>query len=72
MMTDKMIDEALVELARTMKALQALRTMRKADRMALAYLHENVDSTRPMPEHAAANRATLDLTRKLAQLRRGD
>lgn len=68
MMTDKMIDEALVEVARTMKSLQALRAKRKS-------FDERTDQWLPREqskEHAYAMRATLDLTHKLAQLRRGD
>lgn len=69
MIQDKTIDETLVELARTMKALQALRAARRRSE-----LHQDLGG---MPwyygdqikEHAAAKRATLDLTRKLADLR---
>lgn len=71
MIQDKTIDETLVELARTMKALQALRAARKRSEQ-----HQDIggmpwfygDQTR---EHAAAKRASLDLTRKLADLRAG-
>lgn len=76
MITDKTLDEALVELLRTKRALEALREVRKKTSQGLA-------SARPEPwtryevdrectkEHAAAKRATLDLTRKLADLRAG-
>lgn len=65
MIQDKTIDETLVELARTMKALQALRAERKAIREERRY--------KPAGSaiHAAAKRASLDLTRKLADLRSG-
>ncbi|MBO5391372.1 MAG: hypothetical protein J6A65_06160 [Pseudomonas sp.] len=66
MISDKTLDEALVELLRTKKALEALRAKRKADA-------EHSDQWRAFTqhvEHAAAKRASLDLTRKLAELRR--
>lgn len=74
MISDKTLDEALVELLRTKKALEALRAKRKA-------VSEAEDSERRSnyqwridrhctKEHAAAKRASLDLTRKLAELRR--
>jgi hypothetical protein len=53
MIRDITIDQTLIELARTMKALKALRVARR-----------NI-------EHAAAIRASMDLTRKLADLRQG-
>lgn len=68
MITDKTLDEALVELLRTKRALEALRKSRKTGTGAgdhdWQYRHQ-------IKEHAAAKRATLDLTRKLAQLRAG-
>lgn len=67
-MRDHTIDEALVELARTMKALKALRAARKASPM------EHLAATghwSTVAESAAAKRASLDLTRKLADLRAG-
>ena len=71
MITDKTLDEALVELLRTKRALEALRAKRKHS--------EQQQDIGGMPwfygdqikEHAAAKRATLDLTRKLADLRAG-
>ena len=62
-MRDHTIDETLVELARTMKALKALRASRKQRTPWQFY-----DQWR---EQAAAKRASLDLTRKLADLRAG-
>jgi hypothetical protein len=61
MITDKTLDEALVEIMRTKKALEALRKARKLGN----------DDRLPVAEHAAAKRASLDLTRKLAALRAG-
>jgi hypothetical protein len=70
-MRDHTIDEALVELARTMKALKALRAARKA--LTVRPVGELVAGWGVDPkcrkQHAAAKRASLDLTRKLADLR---
>lgn len=75
MITDKTLDEALVELLRTKRALEALRKARKA-----ALKRGNVGCTNVQGvwtyydqhrEQATAKRATLDLTRKLAELRAG-
>ena len=92
MIEDKTLDEALLEVMRTKKALEALRTERKA---CLRYCpkaaceqfwkkHHVTDgfvcsscltplatSTVGPKVHAAAKRATMDLTRKLADLRAG-
>ena len=92
MITDKTLDEALVELMRCKKALEALRAKRKtydgvkvcadfscsrackADDLkcpacgSSAFYSTTRDDVR---EHAAAKRASLDLTRKLADLRAG-
>lgn len=75
MMTDKMIDEALVEILRAKRALEALRSARKGaeveeDRKR-QWSSDWIIDRHCMCEHAAAKRATLDLTRKLAQLRAG-
>lgn len=90
MITDKTLDEALVELLRTKRALEALRAKRKrqqgikmCDRCYLTVAleapvcpmcegvkfsgHYRID----IAEHAAAKCASLDLTRKLADLRAG-
>lgn len=93
MITDKTLDEALVELLRCKKALEALRKARKKitrEQMAQMYVAPPSDGTyteedvravlsapfispyrRLAPQHAAAKRASLDLTRKLADLRAG-
>lgn len=68
MIKDQTIDEALIELLRTKKALEALRSARKisdTDR----FIENGQWSTVAL--HAAAKRASLDLTRKLADLRAG-
>jgi len=67
MIKDQTIDEALIEIMRTKKALEALRKARKSD-------SEHPDQWRAFTqakEHSAAKRASLDLTRKLADLRAG-
>lgn len=61
MITDHAIDEALIEIMRTKKALEALRLARKADIIGYG----------TSKEHAAAKRASMDLTRSLAKLRAG-
>lgn len=93
MIQDKTIDEALIELMRTKKALEALRKARKealgqkkADIYSVTprdgdFAPEEVAKAMAAPyrspycrlqkEHAAAKRASLDLTRKLADLRAG-
>jgi hypothetical protein len=72
MITDKTLDEALVELLRCKRALEALRSARKTSA-------ENPPGSVGLDwrvydqhtEHAAAKRASMDLTRKLAALRAG-
>ncbi len=71
MIKDQTLDEAIVEALRFVKAAKALRQVRKtsADRQdhhALGWFYG--DQVR---EHAACKRASLDLTRKLADLRAG-
>lgn len=92
MITDKTLDEALVEAHRFIKAAKALRAKRKAEQGVKicravkcsvvnpveakvceacgwhAFYAETRVDTR---EHAACKRASLDLTRKLADLRQG-
>lgn len=92
MITDKTLDEAIVEALRFVKAAKALRAKRKeyasiktCARMAcsranyaeaktcegcggLDFYQALRDDVR---EHAACKRASLDLTRKLADLRAG-
>lgn len=68
MIKDQTIDEALIEIMRTKKALEALRKARKSGTGAgdhdWQYRHQ-------AKEHAAALRASMDLTRVLARLRAG-
>lgn len=75
MIKDQTIDEALIEIMRTKKALEALRKARKEvshDASGRKYgNHEWVQMRECMKEHSAAKRASLDLTRKLADLRAG-
>lgn len=75
MIKDKTLDEALIELMRVKKALEALRRKRKAvshDCNGREYLNASAIQHRECTkEHSAAKRATLDLTRKLADLRQG-
>ena len=91
MIKDHTIDQCLVELARTMAALKALRAERKAAPIEIpgtckscyrvVRAHQarfqcgSSDILRGQPpasrQHAAALRASLDLTRKLADLRQG-
>ena len=63
MITDKTLDEALVELLRCKRALEALRAERKAA--------GEFDYPKERRQHATALRASMDLTRKLADLRAG-
>lgn len=91
MITDKTLDEALVELLRCQRALEALRKERKAEhkycplRTCKNHLQKfNTEESRCVlcgyalatsvsgpTLHAAAKRASMDLTRKLAALRTG-
>lgn len=72
MIQDTTIDEALIEIMRTKRALEALRKARKT-------VNATGDLNPPEPwtyydqhkEHAAAKRASMDLTRSLAKLRAG-
>lgn len=68
MITDKTLDETLVELLRCQRALEALRKARKQEKQDLHFELGGRDSR---PEHAAAKRSSMDLTRKLAALRTG-
>lgn len=92
MISDKTLDETLVELLRTKKALEALRKARKtsdrrcpnnacgdawrpvpaadASEYCLRCSTSMTSCWNPVVEHSAAKRASLDLTRKLAELRR--
>lgn len=75
MITDKTLDEALVEAHRFIKAAKALRSKRKAesyDHLGRRYGNaEAICRQLCSIEHAACKRASLDLTRKLADLRQG-
>lgn len=71
MIQDKTIDEALIELLRTQKALEALRKARKSVKHDADEHQINTGRWSCRNEHAAAKRASLDLTRKLADLRAG-
>lgn len=71
MIQDKTLDEALVEIMRTKRALEALRKARKVQAGGnIAHYHQTGHWS-SVAEHAAAKRASLDLTRKLAELRAG-
>lgn len=89
MIKDQTIDEALIEIMRTKKALEALRKVRKGRMYCLRYGCNSYQVLVPrvhgakcsecneelyvhaseVKEHSAAKRASLDLTRKLADLR---
>lgn len=71
MILDKTIDEALIEIMRTKKALEALRKARKSISHDRDEHQINTGRWSDKTEHAAAKRASLDLTRKLADLRAG-
>lgn len=72
MITDKTLDEALVELLRTKRALRAERKILLEKGQASCGLPgSGYWSYFPSATHAAGKCATLDLTRKLAQLRAG-
>ncbi len=76
MITDKTLDEAMVEAARFLKAAKALRDKRtQATKELFASDHQNRSAwlvdRQCEKEHAACKRASLDLTRKLAELRAG-
>lgn len=91
MITDKTLDETLVELLRCQRALEALRKERKAEERYCPandckdQFYRRPHGTEFCPTctcrmatsvsgpalHAAAKRASMDLTRKLAALRQG-
>lgn len=91
MIKDQTIDEALIEIMRAKKALEALRKARKSKTKrcwrSACELYQQVQpiGRHKCPEcgetlyeqgsevapHAAAKRASMDLTRVLANLRRG-
>jgi len=69
MIQDHTIDQTLIELARTMKALKALRDVRRSAAIEMSDGDSNWQDDRPFA--ASATRASMDLTRKLADLRQG-
>lgn len=71
MIKDQTLDEAIIEIARTLKALKRLRAKRKVDRAAPWFATNPEAYSRPRIEHATALRASMDLSRKLADLRQG-
>jgi hypothetical protein len=84
MITDQGIDKALFELARTAVALKALRAVRKSNKVvdddhhARRLLSPVVLPMAPfareseVKEHSAVLRASMDLSRALSTLRKGD
>jgi hypothetical protein len=68
MIRDVTIDQTLIELARTMKALKALRAARREAKNAGTFGCWSDGTPR---ESGAVKRASMDLTRKLADLRQG-
>lgn len=72
MIKDNTLDEAMVEAARFLKAAKALRAARKSLAHDVHEHHINNGRWSAVAEHAAAKRASLDLTRKLAELRAGE
>ena len=73
MIQDKTIDEALIEIMRTKKALEALRRARRGTPMFVGTecIPGGWSARDQIKEHAAALRSSMDLTRKLADLRAG-
>lgn len=71
MIQDTTLDEALIEIMRTKKALEALRKARKSLADEQDSYHINTGRWSSALEHAAAKRASMDLTRSLAKLRAG-
>lgn len=75
MIKDQTLDEAIVEAMRLVKAAKALRLDRKNAEAHLGRKRIGPDDWSIdrlcIPEHAACKRASLDLTRKLADLRAG-
>jgi len=73
MIKDKTIDEALIEIMRTKKALEALRRARKGTPMFVGTecIPRGWSARDQTKEHAATLRSSMDLTRLLAKLRGG-
>lgn len=84
MITDEGIDKTLCELVRTVNALKALRAVRKANKVAdddhqARRLLSNValpptafERVSETKQHSATIRASMDLSRALSDLRKGD
>lgn len=73
MIQDHTIDQTLIELARTMEALKALRALRHDPGVLVDGYQGRSYRVKPstVSAHADATRASMDLTRKLADLRQG-
>lgn len=72
MITSETIDATILELARTMKALTALKKVRSSP--GITWEHggrSGVHRISEVREHATAKRASMDLSRVLADLRAG-
>ena len=70
MITDLTLDQALIEIKRTEYALLKLRADRRKAGNANGH-PDNWHHVDQVKSHAAAKRASMDLTRKLADLRAG-
>lgn len=74
MIKDQTLDEAIVEAMRFVKAAKALRAKRKEaereENLKRDGAHWRLDRHCTV-EHAACKRASMDLTRKMADLRAG-
>lgn len=73
MINDETIDRALIECIRTMKALKTLRAIRKDPGHIVDGYMGKPYCVMPsqVKAHAATKRASMDLTRMLAELRAG-
>lgn len=73
MIKDQTLDEAIIEAARFVKAAKALRASLKLgkDSQGCRTRMGATGHWTTVAEHAACKRASLDLTRKLADLRAG-
>lgn len=69
-MKDHTIDLVIIEAARLLKAAKALRARRKQLRQ-VQRIDPQHPTTRTPREAGALQRASMDLTRKLADLRQG-
>lgn len=73
MINDQTLDQAIIEALRFVKAAKALRASQKLgnDSQAAEVRVKATGHWTTTAEHSAAKRASLDLTRKLADLRAG-